>query len=393
MLGSGRVATDVVVVSDGPIPVQAAYAVQIVHVTSAFAELGLRTRLIGPWRRGDALGDAWPELVQPYGPSARFPFRRVPFLEVRGRLRGSFALAAALAARLASPRLVFTRNPRVGRVAATLGMDVAVELHGPPNSRSQAEALRWLGRSPRCRGVVCISERLRQLVAEPHGLDERRLVVEHDGVDLGRFSTPCEPAEARARLGVDTGGRAVVLHSGSLYQGRGGERLVELADRLPGAELWFVGGRPDDVRRVSDLARARGVADRCRFFGHRPLSELPDFYRAADVLVMTYTSDARTVDGKTRSIEWASPMKAFEYMAAGRPIVSGTFAGLAEVLVDGRNASLVPPDDFDALGTAVAALLAEPERGRALAARAAEDVAFHAWPARARRLAARLGLA
>jgi glycosyltransferase involved in cell wall biosynthesis len=385
--------TSIVVIAEAPIPAPAANAVQTVQVANGFAAHGFDTTLLAPWTQGTTcLVDAYRDLGVPYAPSERFAFHRVPFVEVRGRLHGSYNVATALAARALAPTLVYTRNARTARLVATLGLEVALELHNPPNSAAQASALRWLAQSERCRRVVCITDRLRRIVIDSLGLSDRKLAVEHDAVDLERFSQRLDPSSARARLGVDTRSRAVVLHTGSLYEGRGGEQLVDLLPQLPHAECWFVGGRAKDVRRVSAHAERRGVVERCRFFGHRELHELPTFYRAADVLVVASTTGAVASDGKTMLSDWASPMKVFEYMAAERPIVSGAFAGVSEVLHHEQNALLFPPDDVSTLGASVARLLDDSALGARLSAQARSDVEAHTWRARTARLARTLGL-
>jgi glycosyltransferase involved in cell wall biosynthesis len=79
-------------------------------------------------------------------------------------------------------------------------------------------------------------------------------------------------------------------------------------------------------------------------------------------------------------------MKIFMYMAAGRPILAPLLPEVQEVLRDGSNAVLVPPDRPHAAATALLDLLSRPSRATAIANRALADAQGYTWQARAARL-------
>jgi glycosyltransferase involved in cell wall biosynthesis len=80
---------------------------------------------------------------------------------------------------------------------------------------------------------------------------------------------------------------------------------------------------------------------------------------------------------------FTSPLKLFEYQAAGLPLVASDLPALREVLTDGQNALLVPPDDPPALAAALRRLLDDPALADRLRRRGLSDVAGHTWQARA----------
>ena len=103
---------------------------------------------------------------------------------------------------------------------------------------------------------------------------------------------------------------------------------------------------------------------------------------ALDVGTMPYPPAGELPTGFAQAM---SPLKLFEYMAAGVPIVASDLPALREILSDGNNALLTPPGDPQALATAIRSLLESPARREAIARRARSDVAGHSWETRARR--------
>jgi glycosyltransferase involved in cell wall biosynthesis len=371
---------NIVYVADSDLPSTAANSVQILKMVGAFAELGHLVTLLAPWhRRRVRSGDELARLRRDMGLAAPFSFHYLPFFSIRGRLRGSYFVVAATAARALSPDLVFTRNARVGAWCVRLGLDVVLESHAVSQSPRLLRALRDLSASPHLRRWVFISERLRRLHAERVPLPAGRTLVAHDAVDLRGFEPRLPAGEARARMGLD-GSRPIVMFCGHLYPGRGAELVVDVAAARPDADFVFVGGNEQDIGRVR--AHAGGAAN-VRFVGHRPHHEVPTWLQAADVLVMPHTSHLVVSDGLTRTSDYASPMKLFEYMAAGRAIVATRFPSVEEVLRDGDNGLLVPPDDVNALAAGIATALASPALAARLGEAARADAARHTWSRRA----------
>jgi glycosyltransferase involved in cell wall biosynthesis len=194
----------------------------------------------------------------------------------------------------------------------------------------------------------------------------------------------CSTADARARLGLPSAG-CIVCHCGHLYPGRGIEETVDALPSLPGVRLLLVGGTPEDIERLRARAAARGVPDRVRFEGSVPNGKIPLYLRAADALIMPYTS-------RTPTVRAMSPLKMFEYMAAGRPIVATDFPAVREVLRDGENALLVPPDSAESIAAGIRRILDDPDLAGRISHRALQDVREYAWERRAEKILDVLGV-
>jgi glycosyltransferase involved in cell wall biosynthesis len=113
-----------------------------------------------------------------------------------------------------------------------------------------------------------------------------------------------------------------------------------------------------------------------RFVPHLAPSRIPGVVAAASALVLP--SSGATAIGRI----YTSPMKLFEYMASGRPIVASDLPSLREVLAHEHNALLAPADDAEALAAALRRLLADPVLSSRLADRALADVEHYTWRGR-----------
>ena len=262
-------------------------------------------------------------------------------------------------------------------------LEVAVHLVGRPGWRwrstgSPAVASDGVATPLRGRGmpVVAISGGVREDL-EALGVPADRMTVEHDAHDPALVDALPDRAAARESLGIhpDAG---VVLYAGGLLRWKGVDVLVDAArqDLLDGANVLIVGGMEADIAALRK--RASGLAS-VRILGHRPAHEIPLFLAAADVGVVPNRRAPRISSHHT------SPLKVFEAMAAGLPMVVSDLPSLRDVLGPDE-AVFVEPESPSALGRGIAGLLADADQRRNIAARAREAVQANTWGARARRI-------
>ncbi len=242
-----------------------------------------------------------------------------------------------------------------------------------------------LGYLKHVRGALTNSETLRQDVLKntpairPDRILTARNGVAHSGVALDGAAGHEDRAALRKGLGLPPEGRLIV-YTGRVRAEKGAGVLIEAFARLrdrPNARLLLVGKVYDDLQeRLSEAQRPPGA----EFSGFVPPAEVRHYQRCADVLVLPSTREL-SYD------RYTMPLKLFEYMAAGRPVVASRLEGICEVIQHRRNGLLVEPSDPEALAEALRELLDNPELGRALAAQAKEDVQQYTWEARAQRVA------
>jgi len=176
------------------------------------------------------------------------------------------------------------------------------------------------------------------------------------GIDVAHFRTPRRSRqEVRGELGLSADA-AVVVNVMRLAPQKAPLDFIDAAGRLlreiPDAQFLIVGDGP--LRETAEArCRRLGIRERVVFTGLR--TDVPDLLAASDVLAL-----ASLWEGLPRVIPQA--------MAAGLPVVATAVAGNAEAVADGVTGILVPPRDPAALGSALAALLADRARAEAMGA-------------------------
>jgi D-inositol-3-phosphate glycosyltransferase len=247
------------------------------------------------------------------------------------------------------------------RAAGELGIPVAQTFHalGSVKRRHQREAdtsppeRRLL--EPRVAReaqvvIATCSDEVKELSA--YRVQPDSAVVIPCGVDLHRFR-PDGPVAER-------GDRPRILSIGRIVRRKGVETVIEALADVPDAELLVAGG-PDqprlesdpELRRLRELARESGVADRVVFAGRVSHDAAPALMRSADVVV---------------SVPWYEPfgMVPVEAMACGTPVVAAAVGGHLDTIVDGVTGLHVPPRDPAALAAQLRKVLAEPRWRAAL---------------------------
>ncbi len=220
---------------------------------------------------------------------------------------------------------------------------------------------------PRMDGIVSISRGLADKMKEVFGIPAPLEVIP-DGV-----SPVCFSAVSRER------NKNKIVYAGQLYPWKGAGTLVEMLKDLPGGELHLLGGSEDRIRELKESAGQLGVSERAVFHGQVSPGQVRAALAEAAVAVLPLTRELIAAS-------FTSPLKLFEYMAAGVPIVASDLPSVREVLSDGVNAVLVPADDPLALAGGIRKILNDPAFGDRLAKRAAEDVAGYTWERRAEKL-------
>jgi glycosyltransferase involved in cell wall biosynthesis len=387
---------EVLIPADIRFPLQRANGVQTVKTAAALAATGARTRLLV--RRSDPRPTR--EVLGLFGVAehAALEVRRLRVLHRAGAFalpRVSFLLQALGAGALWLRRggIVFTRDLqladlllRVPRGKGALVYEAhAVEalmygergaLYGTGERPRPRKAARLRARERRvwrgASGVVTTTAGIRDSFVEAFG-PRQRVGVVPNGCDPPPMAVPAPSADDPPR----------VVYAGQLYPWKGVDVLVEAMARVPRARLVILGGLEGerDLQRVRALVRAHGLEGRTEMPGLVPHERVGEELARAAAVVVPVLRTAMTE-------RHTSPLKAFEALAAGRPLVISDLPSSREIVRDGETALLVPPGDAAALAAALLRLLGDPDLARRLGESGWREAASFSWAARAAKLRA-----
>lgn len=356
-------------VADSIVPSRTANSVHVMKMCASFARLGHEVTLIVRNLRAEELAVEDPHAF--YGVPRNFALVKLDPWPLYAR-RATFAFQAARRARRERPDLVYTRSFAAALFSVHLGRTVIYESHTPEAGFAAPRLYPHLLGHPRLRRHIVITEALRRHYLE-RGIPAERLQVAPDGADAHSGIAPADLGDGR---------RCRVGYVGHLYPGRGIGLVLELARRVPEADFHLVGGTEQDLAHWREQAGGRANVV---FHGFLPPAVL-DAYRAAfDVVLAPYEKTVRIAGGGAHdSVRWMSPLKVFEYMAAGKAILASRHAVLAEVVEDGTTALLCDPENPDEWEAQLRALIADPERRARLGAAARRVFEAHyTWDRRA----------
>jgi glycosyltransferase involved in cell wall biosynthesis len=372
------------------LPARRANTIQIMKMAQAFTNLGHQVRVIVPGmaENGNKEVMQWEQLASHYGLQSVF---EVVWLPVRASMRRyDFGFLAVSAAHRWEADIVYTRLPQAGVIAAWKGMDTIYEVHDIPHGTMGPLLFKSFLKAPGARQLVTITQALKDELIKVFGMPDSppTITVALDGVDIARYQDIPKPTAARRLISAQSNlnmdeQRFTIGYSGHLYSGRGVELMLGMAERLPKLAFMLAGGEQKDVQNLGLRVESRNLSN-IILTGFIPNSELPLYQATCDLFLMPYQRKVAGSSGGDISM-YLSPMKLFEYMACGRPILSSDLPVFREVLNE-RNSVLIVPDDIDQWVENIQVLISDSATRIELANQAKTDVKQFTWKRRAERI-------
>ena len=357
------------------VPSKAANSIQVMKVCDALAGLGHSVTLIVP-------GDQqipWDKLQDHYGVRASFNIQWVR--ENLAFKRYDFSLKAVHLARKLKPDMLYTWVLQAAVFGLWMKIPTLLEMHDRITGKFGPWLFRRFWKSKTPRRVLAITEALKSVLISSceSFVQPDHILIGPDGVDLERYQPPHQPQEARQQLGLQQA--LTVGYTGHFYEGRGIELMYALGKALPAINFLWVGGDPGDVERWKEKLAFDKIQN-ITLTGFVENQKLPTYQFACDILLMPYgASIAGSGGGNTADI--ASPMKMFEYMAAGRAIISSDLPVIHEVL-DENTAIFCPSEDLLAWKAAILKLVNASALRESLGKAARTKVSAYTWQERQR---------
>jgi glycosyltransferase involved in cell wall biosynthesis len=195
--------------------------------------------------------------------------------------------------------------------------------------------------------VIVVSRQLQEFVAVC-GVPPSRIQILPNSVDPQRFAKARSDRSVRTQHRLD--GMRVIGFVGSLKPWHGTETLLEafhaLHTKVANAHLLIVGDGPGRAH-LENYAQTHGLNGAVTFTGNVPYDDIPRYIAAMDIAVAPYIPSENF---------YYSPIKIFEYMAMGKPVVGGRIGQVEEVITDGETGVLFEPGNIAALRAALAQL-------------------------------------
>jgi len=301
-------------------PTEKAYGIQVAAMCKAFQDVGIKVELLVPTRKNSfQTNDV--NVRRVYSPDFYFPGK----LDIVAFWIKNIISAVVLAcyAMRSDADVIYSRDELLLYLLSFFRKNIVFEAHNFSNKRKIFYT--------RFTKIVAISRRLRDAFAAFGDV-----LVAHDGVNLEAFAG-----------GPVAHDGFVALYAGSEYPWKGVEVFREASKLLP------------DVI--------------CRIVSSRPHAEIPRLLRSADILVLPHLDTPQS----------QSPLKLFEYMASGVPIVASDIPALREILNE-KNAVLVKPNDPAVLARGIQKVLSDHALATSISRQAFEDVQKFTWENRAK---------
>jgi glycosyltransferase involved in cell wall biosynthesis len=287
-------------------------------------------------------------------------------------------------------RLARTRRPPIVYESHGVAPVVAAEmpqLLGKPELAPAPAKLARLDRRERhvwqrADAYVAITRALRAELAARYGARPAAAVVPDAASPPAGFDDSALHRQRMPEPGARDSARPfLAAYAGHFYPWKGVDVLVRAVASTRDVHLRLVGGHAGepDLARVQALVDSLGIRDRVTMTGLVPWAEVPDRLRDADVLVLPNPAAAI-------SERYASPLKLFEYLSLGKPIVASDLPAVREIVTANQSALLVPPGDATALASALERLRADPALATSLAEAAARLAPAYTWERRAEQL-------
>ena len=196
--------------------------------------------------------------------------------------------------------------------------------------------------------VIALTDGLKLVLINRYKVNSEKITVIPSGTNVDLFQ-PLDPSECRRRFGLPLDS-FVVSFLGVLYEHQGVQVLAQAASllikRKPNMHF-LVGGNGPHRETLQEIVGRLGLNSRFCLLGNVPYEEAPAVIGASDICVAPFL--------KTRGE--TSPLKIFDYLAAGRPVIASDLPCLRWIANTSGAVLLVPPEDPEALSNAILILL------------------------------------
>jgi glycosyltransferase involved in cell wall biosynthesis len=380
----------IIYLANSRIPTEKAHGHQIVKMCERFAKIGWDVKLVVPSRNNYIKQG----LFQYYNIKQNFTFKIIKLFDFfkYEKYLGSFTFylqsigffVKLLFEKFDNEAIIYTRNPEIVWLFRKRGFKTCYECHDW-FGKHKSVALYLLRKTNH---IVTTNNFIKNEFVK-NGFKAGAILVAPHGVDRKIFDLDITKGVAIDKLLISSeikksmrGGR-VLLYTGSLKtigQAKGIEEILRALKILDDRNLFFlaVGGSSADIFYYKELAKKIGVLDSVYFFPRQSQQQLAIFQKAADILLMPFPRIAHYE-------YFMTPLKMFEYVVAGRPIIASDLPSVREILND-QNCLFCEPGNSEDLSKKIKQILSDHILAQELSHQAYLSASQYTWDGRAKNI-------
>jgi len=232
---------------------------------------------------------------------------------------------------LKSTQIVHSRDWNFIKAAIKNGIPAIYEQHHHESKKFEPEIVR----NPLFQIAVTVADTVRESMIQ-NGMPPEKVIMLHNGFNHLFLARQTKDAQNWRQKLLTDGRQHLAVYAGGLYQFKGVDMLVDVANELPGVQFAIAGGNSSQVTAYQQLAKNKQV-NNIKFLGYLPQNQLASLLQAADVLTHPHCL--------TEAATFTSPLKFFDYMASGTPIVATEIPSLLEFKSGNIAATWCAPDN------------------------------------------------
>jgi glycosyltransferase involved in cell wall biosynthesis len=271
------------------------------------------------------------------------------------------------------PTHIFTRDIAIAFIFSFFDIKVIYEAHKEPRTKTAHILIERL-KNKKNFLLVTISKTLKDYYINNYRFNDNKVFDYHDGVFLDKYdklrNISKDTLRKELNIPID---KIIIMHTGSLYPGRGAEHFETIIRNFSQVFFVQVGGSDEDIKKYKEYYKEY---KNILFIAHQNNDILTKYQMSADLLFYPMT--------KATSTYWCcSPMKMFEFMATGISILSSNIGSVKEVLNE-TNSIPFDPDDKTSIIIGVKFFLENKEDCEKKANKALQDInKKYTWEKRA----------
>ena len=341
------------------IPSGAAQSVQITAMCEAFNNEGVEFKLISTQNNENQ------ELQK------NFLWDRIE-LNLRFKYL-KFVIKSFIKVRKEKPTHIFTRDIVVAFLLSFLNIKVVYEAHKEPKTKTASFMINFL-KTKQNFFLVTISKALKSYYLSEYKYDNKKVLDCHDAVFFEKYDKYRNLSKMTLRRELKLPlQKTIIMHTGSLYKGNDAKLFKVVVDNFKDVLFVQVGGSESDIKKYQIYYKNN---DNILFIAHQKHDSIVKYQMSADLLFYSLT--------KENELWWCtSPLKLFEYLATGVPILGSNIGSISEIL-DENNSILFNPEEEQSIVDGVNIFLNKKSAVQRKALQAKMDAQEkHTWQKRA----------